>query len=230
MTNTPSDSASSQHSLSELHSRLVRARANFSIIFILSAVIPCAGLGIYSYSQNNDFSGSNQRSSEGSSREILPENLRNNPSASSSSADTSQANANSSDSIRFTGIDLPVTNTLCNKKGNFCIYGLAGIVNAESGAANYTFSDTINGEPVNIIGSIGVKSIEKDARGLRIFTFSFEDNQASTTSGWAASGFFTLSQDANPSKPGILTKFKTTQSFGPKTPVGLENTSYLFPR
>ena len=130
--------------------------------------------------------------------------------------------------VYLTGIDLPITNSLCNKKRSFCIYNLATLINKETGEANYTFSDMANGEQVTINGAITVSNIERNG-GNRIFTFAFKDDQSNTTLGWAAAGYFNLDQDSNPSNPGILTKFKTTESFGPKTPVGLENTSYLFP-
>ena len=130
--------------------------------------------------------------------------------------------------VYFTGIDLPITNLLCNKKRSFCIYNLANLINKETGEASYTFSDIANGEQVTINGIITVSNIERNG-GNRIFTFAFKDVQSNTTLGWAAAGYFSLDQDSNPSNPGILTKFKTTESFGPKTPVGLENTSYLFP-
>jgi hypothetical protein len=130
--------------------------------------------------------------------------------------------------VYFTGIDLPVTNTLCNKKRTFCIYDLANLVKSESGEAKYTFSDTVNGQTISINGTITVSNIERNGNN-RSFTFAFRDDQSNTTPGWAAAGYFKLDQDPNPAKPGILTRFKTTESFGPKTPVGLENTSYLFP-
>lgn len=130
--------------------------------------------------------------------------------------------------VYFTGIDLPVTNTLCNKKGNFCIYGLARLVQTESGSANYTFEDVANGENVSIHGDIEISNIDKGSDGTRTFTFSFRDNQSETTPGWAAAGYFNIEKNAK--QPGIMTRFKTTESFGPKTPVGLENTSFLFPR
>lgn len=130
--------------------------------------------------------------------------------------------------VYFNGLDLPVTNTLCNKKKNFCIYNLATLVNNEKGEATYSFSDMANGVQVSINGTITVSNIERDGDN-RIFTFAFRDDQNKTTPGWAAAGYFNLDQDSSPSKPGILTRFKTTESFGPKTPVGLENTSYLFP-
>ena len=134
--------------------------------------------------------------------------------------------ANNSESVSFSGIDLPITNTLCNKKRNFCIYNLASLVASENGEATYTFSEQLNGENVAINGRIYIESIQKDG-GSRSFNLRFEDNQASTSTGWAAAGRFELAQDSK--KPGILSKFITTESFGPKTPVGLENTAYLFP-
>jgi len=130
--------------------------------------------------------------------------------------------------VYFKGIDLPVTNTLCNKKRSFCINNLATLVNNESGEATYSFSDIANGQQVSINGTITISNIDRSG-GNRTFTFAFRDDQNNTTPGWAAAGYFNLDQDSNPAKPGILTRFKTTESFGPKTPVGLENTSYLFP-
>ena len=134
----------------------------------------------------------------------------------------------SSQQVTFNGIDLPITNRLCNKKETFCIYGLAKLVQDETGAATYDFVDTANGERVTIHGEINISNLQRAADGGRTFTFAFKDNQSRTTPGWAAAGYFYLDQDAK--QPGILTRFKTTESFGPKTPVGLENTSYLFPR
>jgi len=133
-----------------------------------------------------------------------------------------------SDKIFFKGIDLPITNKLCNAKGTFCILGLAALVTQESGEASYAYSETVNGEQINIRGTISVSNLEKEGDS-RTFTFAFRDDQGNTSPGWAAAGFFNLDQDKDRSKQGILTRFKTTESFGPKTPVGLENTSYLFP-
>lgn len=80
---------------------------------------------------------------------------------------------------------------------------------------------------VSIKGKIGISDLKKSADGTREFTFWFRDDQSLTTSGWAAAGFFRLDQDQK--QPGILTRFTTTESFGPKTPIGLGNKSYLFP-
>lgn len=135
---------------------------------------------------------------------------------------------NSTQKAIFNGIDLPITNSLCNKKETFCIYGLAKLVQEEAGAATYDFVDIANGERVAIYGKISIAILQRAADGRRTFTFAFRDDQSRTTSGWAAAGHLNLEQD--PKQPGILTRFKTTESFGPKTPVGLENTSYLFPR
>ena len=134
----------------------------------------------------------------------------------------------SSDKVFFKGIDLPVTNKLCNAKGTFCILGLATLVTQEAGEASYAYSETVNGEQINIRGTISVSNLEKEG-DRRAFTFAFRDDQGTTSQGWAAAGFFNLDQDKDRSKQGLLTRFKTTESFGPKTPVGLENTSYLFP-
>ena len=130
--------------------------------------------------------------------------------------------------VYFEGIKLPITNSLCNKKNTFCINGLARLVEYERGSASYNFEDSDNGQRVSIQGEIRIASVERNEDGSRTFSFSFRDNQGVTTPGWAAAGRFYLDQDAK--QPGILTRFKTTESFGPKTPVGLENTSYLFPR
>jgi hypothetical protein len=127
----------------------------------------------------------------------------------------------------LTGISLPITNTLCNKKRSFCIYNLAKLINQGSGQATYSFSEMQNGEQVNIKGVIEIANLKRNGDN-RTYTFSFSDDQNNTTPGWAAAGSFKLDQDN--SRPGILTSFKTHQSFGPKTPVGLENTAYLFPQ
>ena len=129
--------------------------------------------------------------------------------------------------VYFNGISLPITNTLCNKRRSFCIYNLARLINQESGQATYSFSEMHNGEQVNINGIIAIADLKRDGAN-RTFTFSFSDDQNNTTPGWAAAGSFKLDQDI--SRPGILTTFTTHQSFGPKTPVGLENTAYLFPQ
>jgi len=133
-----------------------------------------------------------------------------------------------SQEVYFEGIRLPITNSLCNKKKTFCINGLARIVEEETGSAPYSFEDSDNGQRVSIRGDIRISSIDRNADGTRSFSFSFRDNQAETTPGWAAAGSFYLDQDEK--QPGILTRFKTTESYGPKTPVGLENKSYLFPQ
>ena len=130
-------------------------------------------------------------------------------------------------SVYFNGISLPITNTLCNKKRSFCIYNLARLINQESGQATYSFSEMHNGQQVKIKGIIAIADLKRDGAN-RTFTFSFSDDQNNTTPGWAAAGSFKLEQDN--ARPGILTSFKTHQSFGPKTPVGLENTAYLFPQ
>ncbi|MCP9807874.1 hypothetical protein KBY58_00290 [Cyanobium sp. HWJ4-Hawea] len=154
--------------------------------------------------------------------------LLENPDNDKSSRPTTDPSSSSQEQVYFTGIDLLVTNNLCNKKGNFCIYGLASLVTSEKGSANYKFEDTAKGESVTIRGMIEILNINKEPDGTRTFSFSFRDNQAETTSGWAAAGHFMI--DKNAKQPGIMSRFQTSESFGPKTPVGLENTSYLFPR
>jgi len=131
--------------------------------------------------------------------------------------------------IYFKGIELPITDKLCNNKGSFCIYGLATLANRESGEATYRFSDEADGQQVNINGIISVSKIDRNGND-RTFTFAFRDDQNNTTPGWAAAGYFNLDQDKDTSKRGILTRFITTESYGSKTPVGLENTAYLFPK
>jgi hypothetical protein len=144
-----------------------------------------------------------------------------------SSNTLNRAAESTSNNVYFNGISLPITNTLCNKKRSFCIYNLARLINQESGQATYSFSEMHNGEQVNIKGIIAIADLKRDG-AKRTFTFSFSDDQNNTTPGWAAAGSFKLDQDI--SRPGILTTFTTHQSFGPKTPVGLENTAYLFPQ
>lgn len=146
--------------------------------------------------------------------------------ASNSTPDEMPSTPSSTD-VYFNGIDLPITNRLCNKKDTFCINDLANLVESKKGIASYSYTDIVKGERVDIIGQISIANLEQSADGTPTFTFAFKDDQAQTTPGWAASGFFSLDQDAT--RPGILVRFKTTESFGPKTPVGLENTSYLFP-
>lgn len=187
---------------------LVSALAVFLVVLIVSATNQRSG------SLSSPPSG--QGSSDQSNSEGSPGNSQGRP--------LKTTNAE----VYFNGIDLPVTNTLCNKKRSFCIYNLATLVNNETGEATYIFSDIANGQQVSIKGTITISNIDR-AGDNRTFTFAFRDDQNNTTPGWAAAGYFNIDQDLNSSKPGILTKFKTTESFGPKTPVGLENTSYLFP-
>jgi len=132
-------------------------------------------------------------------------------------------------SVYFQGIDLPITNKICNKKGSFCIYNLAKIVADEKGSAYYEFRELNKGKLTQINGNISIGKIER-TNNMRNFTFEWEDDLRTTTPGFAATGYFRLDQDTDKSKPGILTRFVTTRSFGSKTPVGQENTSYLFPR
>lgn len=183
-------------------------------------------IAIVSSIKQNISSTASSSSSPGTEQPASQENDTSTSSNYGNSHGTQQES--NAESIYFSGIDLPVTNRLCNKKNTFCIYNLATLVNRESGEASYTYSDVSNGQQVNINGTITISNIEKSG-GNRNFTFAFRDDQNNTTPGWAAAGYFNLDQDKDPAKKGILTRFKTTESFGPKTPVGLENTSYLFP-
>ena len=133
------------------------------------------------------------------------------------------------ESVYFTGIKLPITNKLCNKKGSFCIFNLATVVQSERGRARYEFRDSLSGKDVFITGSISVNKVKRSGVS-RFFTFNWHDDRRKTTPGYAASGYFRLEQDKDPQKKGILTRFVTTRSYGNQTPVGLENTAHLFPR
>ena len=134
------------------------------------------------------------------------------------------------ESVQFGNLDYPVTNTICTRTGNFCIYNLADLIQETKDEAYYIFSEN---DPqkglLTINGYIKILEIEKQGN-TKLFTFRWQDDQRTTTDGYAAMGTFRLENDPDPSKKGILAKFKTTKSFGVKTPVGLENTSYLFPQ
>lgn len=129
-------------------------------------------------------------------------------------------------SVSVPGVDLAITNRLCNRRGNFCIYDLARLITTERGYASYSFYEFVNGERVEVNGTI---EIERPAQSnpVQMARFSFRDNQATTTPGWAALGVFYLGQKT--SRPGISTTFRATQSFGSKSPVGVENKSFVFP-
>jgi len=136
----------------------------------------------------------------------------------------------SDQSVQFGDLDYPVTNKICNQKETFCIYNLADLILGTKEQAFYIFSDTFPKDGlVDINGFIRVYETEQQG-DMKLFTFSWQDDRESTTEGYAAEGFFRLEKDPDPTKQGILTKFKATKSFGSKTPVGVENTSYLFPR
>ena len=135
-----------------------------------------------------------------------------------------------SEVVKFGNIQYPVTNQICNVKKSFCIYNLASLILEKKPKAYYRFSETHSKDGLIVInGYITVASIEQQGDN-RLFTFEWEDDQSTTTNGYAAMGTFRLEQDPDQSKKGILTKFLTIKSFGAKTPVGLENTSYLFPQ
>jgi hypothetical protein len=129
--------------------------------------------------------------------------------------------------VRLRGIDLPITNKMCNKRGTFCIYNLATMILEKSGEAQYSFSEMQSDQLVEISGTIQIAKTNV-FYGDNSLSFSFRDDQKATTPGWAAAGLFSIGQDEL--KPGIRTVFKTTESFGSKTPVGLENIAFLFPK
>jgi len=186
--------------------------------WVLVVLLIAAGIAIFAQAINN-----RSMTATGSQDLAMPENGGR---ANQTDRDTSSTQA--SDQVTFNGISLPVTNTLCNKKKNFCIYGLAGLVNEEQGNATYQFSDNANGEQVQINGKIMISRIQRDSSGNRNIEFNFEDNQSNTTPDWAAAGVFMIGEDTN--QPGIKTTFKTVTSYGSKTPLGLENNSYVFPQ
>lgn len=157
------------------------------------------------------------------------ETQANKPNNSWSPTKPERKEATTKNSVYFNGIDLPITNKICNKKGSFCIYGLAKLVDDEKGSAYYEFREIEKGKLIQINGIISIGKIER-TNNTRNFTFEWEDDLRTTTPQFAAAGYFRLDQDIDKSKPGILTRFVTTRSFGSKTPVGLENTSYLFPQ
>ena len=131
--------------------------------------------------------------------------------------------------VYFQGIDLPLTNKICNRRGNFCIYNLAKLVDEESGLAFYEFRETNEGKSIQINGIISISKIER-INNKRTFTFEWEDDLGTTSAEYAATGHFRLDQDADKSRPGIRTRFLTTRSFGSKTSIGRKSTSYFFPR
>lgn len=207
-------------------SSLVFGVVNGSLALLLYIGIAIFALHNNSQSSRNDSSG--YGADKTNSINASPNKYQEASTASISSTDTTSDQGNA-DYIRVTGIDLPVTNTLCTKKGNFCIKGLAQLVRDRSGQATYSFNEQVQGKTVIINGKIVISNSAPSSSNTPTLSLSFEDDQSSTTPGWAASGRFTILQDPDRSKPGILAKFKTTQSYGDKTPVGLENTSYLFP-
>lgn len=190
------------------------AAAAWALVVLLIA----AGIAIFAQAIDN-----RPMTATGSQDQAKPENGEN-----ATQPDRYPSSTQASDQVTLTGISLPVTNTLCNKKGNFCIYGLARLVNEEQGNATYQFSDNANGEQVQINGKIMISRIQRDSSGNRTIEFNFEDNQSNTTADWAAAGVFMIGEDTK--QPGIKTTFKTVTSYGSKTPVGLENNSYVFPQ
>ncbi|MEB3242348.1 MAG: hypothetical protein VKO44_01795 [Cyanobacteriota bacterium] len=127
--------------------------------------------------------------------------------------------------IELPGISLPITNRLCNRSGNFCIHRLANLIASERGQASYSLEQSVNGKEVRIVGTIELATTT--AKPLQRRRFQFRDDRARTTPGWAALGTFALGQANDQS--GILASFRTTESFGPQSPVGVINTELVFP-
>ena len=114
------------------------------------------------------------------------------------------------------------------QEGKLLHLHLAKLVNSEKGSAYYEFREINKGKLTQINGSISIGKIDVPTICGR--SHLSEDDLRTTSPEYAAAGYFNLDQDTDKSKPGILTRFVTTRSFGSKTPVGLENTSYLFPQ
>jgi len=142
-------------------------------------------------------------------------------------AETTPNHGAAEDQAYLAGVDLPVTNKLCNKKGTFCIYDLERLIHRKTAQATYRFSEVQNGELVSINGVIEI-STSAEQNDNSSLLFPFRDDQSTTTPGWAGSGYFSIGKSA--SKPGIRTLFTVTESYGPKTPVGLENEAYVYPQ
>ena len=202
-------------------------KSQFLVPLILSGIL-LAGIGIFVLiliavvSQKNENAPQPSQGSDTNSKASKP-------SSSWTPPKPKREVATTKNSVYFQGIDLPITNKICNKKRTFCIYNLAKIVDNEKGSAYYEFREIEKGKLTEIYGKISIGKIDR-SNNMRRFTFNWQDDVRTTSPGFAAAGYFRLDQDKDPSKPGILTRFVTTRSFGSKTPVGLENTSYLFPQ
>jgi len=132
-------------------------------------------------------------------------------------------------SVLLAGVDLPVTNSLCNTKKTFCIQGLASLVDSKKSTASYRMREYIQGNLVNINGSITIRSTAL-VNGRKAITFNWYDDARTTSPAYLASGYLRLGSDPAGQKPGIRSVFTVTDSRGSATPLGLENISFLFPQ
>ena len=232
MTNNTNQSDSTLD-LNQLKIKSSALRSSFPLIFSLLCLSGAGGgalLQIISESSNKNIASTykERTSSSSTSNTQKSSTFGNKPKASIPTFDSPKVGG--AERVQFGNLDYPITNKICNNKKSFCIYNLASLILEEESRAYYTFSE--NNPKVGLItinGYINVSQIEREGDS-RLFTFEWKDDRRSTSDGYAAMGTFRLEQDPDPSKKGILTKFKTTKSFGDKTPVGLENTSYLFPQ
>ena len=234
MTETP-NTAQTSVDLNQLKIKSSALKSSFPLIFSLLCLIGAGGgtlLQIASDKEGNSLSG---RTSQSTAKPQASNKNQTRPPAaklqSKPRKPAFEAPAVGGDqSVQFGDLDYPVTNKICNQKETFCIYNLADLILEIKDEAFYIFSDTFPKEGlVNINGFIRVFETEQQGN-TKLFTFRWQDDQETTTDGFAAVGVFRLEKDPDPAKKGILTKFKATKSFGSKTPVGVENTSYLFPR
>ena len=234
MTETP-NSAQTTVDLNQLRIKSSALKSSFPLIFSLLCLIGAGGGALLQIASEGEGQSLTLRKSKPSMKR---QTINNNESRPQSTAIRSKPRkpefkapaVGGDQSVQFGELDYPVTNKICNQKDTFCIYNLADLILETKEEAFYMFSDTFPKDGVvNINGFIRVFETEQQG-DTKLFTFRWQDDRETTTDGYAAVGFFRLEKDPDPTKKGILTKFKTTKSFGPKTPVGVENTSYLFPR
>ena len=233
MTDSPS-SAKTTIDLNQLKIKSSALRSSFPLIFSFLCLIGAGGGALLQIASEKETSTLTAQQNQPSSTSQAKNNASPIPQAAAPKRKPQkpkiQAPAKGGDqSIQFGDLDYPVTNKICNQKGSFCIYNLADLILEIKDEAFYIFSDTFKDGVVDINGYIRVFETEQEG-DMKLFTFRWQDDRQTTTDGYAAVGFFRLEKDPDPTKKGILTKFKTTKSFGAKTPVGVENTSYLFPK
>jgi len=234
MTETP-NTAQTSVDLNQLKIKSSALKSSFPLIFSLLCLIGAGGGALLQIASEKEGNSLSARTSQSTAKPQASNKNQTRPPAaklqSKPRKPAFQAPAVGGDqSVQFGDLDYPVTNKICNQKETFCIYNLADLILEIKDEAFYIFSDTFPKEGlVNINGFIRVFETEQQGN-TKLFTFRWQDDQETTTDGFAAVGVFRLEKDPDPAKKGILTKFKATKSFGSKTPVGVENTSYLFPR